>query len=154
MRKIKMFASLALAACTLTSIAGYAQDRGPGGDDRGRPPMSHDHGSDHDRGHGYNHRGREGDHRDGDHYREGDRGRGQMDEWYSLDRRADRPGPGSWHKGERVPPEYRQRQYIIDDWRGYRLSPPPRGYQWVGVGGDYFLVAVPTGLVFQVVIGR
>jgi Ni/Co efflux regulator RcnB len=24
----------------------------------------------------------------------------------------------------------------------------------VGVGGDYFLVAVPTGVVFQVVIGR
>ncbi|MCP3017507.1 RcnB family protein [Cupriavidus basilensis] len=158
MRKIKVFASLALAACTLTSIAGYAQDRGPGGDDRGRPPMGHDQGHDqgrdHDNQHGYNDRGREGDHRDHDQYREGDRGREQMGGWDSPDRRADRPGPGSWHRGERVPPEYRQRQYVIDDWHAYRLSPPPRGYQWVGVGGDYFLVAIPTGVVFQVVIGR
>lgn len=155
MRKIKVFASLALAACTLTSIAGYAQDRGPGGDDRGRPPMGHDQGQDHDSQHGYSDRGRHGDHhQQGDRGWEGDRGREQMDERYGPDRRADRPGPGSWHKGERVPPEYRQRQYVIDDWRAYRLSPPPRGYQWVGVGGDYFLVAVPTGVVFQVVIGR
>ncbi len=166
MRKIKMFAGLAMAACTLTSIAGYAQDRGPGGDDRGRPPMGRDQGQDHDRG-GYNDRGRDGDQsrqgdrgRDSDHSRqgdrgwEGDRGRGQVDGGYGPDRRADRPGPGSWHRGERVPPEYRQRQYVIDDWRSYRLSPPPRGYQWVGVGGDYFLVAIPTGVVFQVVIGR
>lgn len=31
-------------------------------------------------------------------------------------------------------------------------GPPPRGYHWVGVGGDYFLVA-PTGIVFNVMIG-
>lgn len=123
--------------------------------------MGHDQGQNHDNQRGYNDRDREGDRARGDDHRqqgdrgwEGDRGRGQMDGWSSPDRRADRPGPGSWHKGERVPPEYRQRQYVIDDWHAYRLSPPPRGYQWVGVGGDYFLVAIPTGLVFQVVIGR
>ncbi|MDF3883147.1 RcnB family protein [Cupriavidus basilensis] len=155
MRKIKMFASLALAACTLTSIAGYAQDRGLGGDDHVRPPMGHAQGHNHDNQRGYNDRGRDGDHRQqGDRDWEGDRGREQMEGWYSPDRRADRPSPGSWHRGERVSPEYRQRQYVIDDWRGYRLSPPPRGYQWVGVGGDYFLIAIPTGVVFQVVIGR
>jgi Ni/Co efflux regulator RcnB len=57
-----------------------------------------------------------------------------------------------WGKGERIPPEYRDRQYVIDDWREHRLAPPPRGYHWVGVGGDYYLVA-PTGIVFNVMIG-
>ncbi|WP_432257723.1 RcnB family protein [Cupriavidus sp. TMH.W2] len=155
MRKIKMFASLALAACTVISIAAHAQGRGPDGDDRGRPSMGHDQGQDRDNQHGYNGHGRDGDHgRQGDRGWDGDRGRGQMDGGYGPDRRADRPGPGHWQKGERIPPEYRHRQYVIDDWRAYRLSPPPRGYQWVGIGGEYFLVAVPTGVVFQVVIGR
>jgi Ni/Co efflux regulator RcnB len=50
-----------------------------------------------------------------------------------------------------VPPEYRQRQYVVDNWHDYRLSAPPRGYQWVGVGGDYLLVAIASGLVFNVI---
>jgi hypothetical protein len=52
---------------------------------------------------------------------------------------ADMPPP-QWHKGDRVAPEYRDRQYVIDDWRQYHLKPPPRGYHWVGVGGQYYLV--------------
>nr|WP_028229593.1 RcnB family protein [Paraburkholderia ferrariae] len=48
--------------------------------------------------------------------------------------------PPEWHKGDRVAPEYRDRQYVIDDWREYRLKAPPRGFHWVGVGGQYYLV--------------
>jgi nickel/cobalt homeostasis protein len=49
--------------------------------------------------------------------------------------------PPQWHKGDRVAPEYRDRQYVVDDWREYHLKPPPRGYHWVGVGGQYYLVS-------------
>lgn len=59
----------------------------------------------------------------------------------------------SLRRGQRLPAEYRGRQYVVDDWRGHHLSPPPRGYQWVQTGGDYVLVAVATGLVTQVIPG-
>ncbi|AJY11697.1 RcnB family protein [Burkholderia dolosa] len=62
---------------------------------------------------------------------------------------ADQPRR-DWHKGDRLPPEFRDRQYVVDDWRGYRLSPPPRGYHWVGVGGDYLLVQIGSGIVLRV----
>ncbi|WP_446904468.1 RcnB family protein [Burkholderia sp. YIM B11467] len=62
---------------------------------------------------------------------------------------ADQPRR-DWHKGDRLPNEFRDRQYVIDDWRGYHLNPPPRGYQWVGVGGDHLLVQIGSGIVLQV----
>lgn len=76
--------------------------------------------------------------------------------------RADRgpgPGPGGpggdWHRrGGRLPGDYRDRQYVVDDWRGYNLQPPPRGYHWVGVGGDYMLVAITSGIIAQIITGR
>ncbi|WMY10837.1 RcnB family protein [Paraburkholderia phenoliruptrix] len=58
--------------------------------------------------------------------------------------------PGHWRKGDRLPPEYRDRQYVIDDWRAYRLAPPPRGYSWVGIGGDYLMVQLSTGVILRV----
>jgi len=62
---------------------------------------------------------------------------------------ADQPRR-DWHKGDRLPDEFRDRQYVIDDWRGYHLSPPPRGYHWVGVGGDHLLVQIGSGIVLQI----
>ncbi len=38
-------------------------------------------------------------------------------------------GHGEWHKGDRLAHDYRDRQYVVDDWRGYGLHQPPRGYQ-------------------------
>ena len=57
-----------------------------------------------------------------------------------------------WHRGDRLPPEYRDRNYVVNDWRAHRLSSPPRGYHWVGVNGDYVLVAVATGLIANILI--
>lgn len=57
------------------------------------------------------------------------------------------------HRGERLSGEYRSRHYVVDDWRGHRLSPPPRGYHWVQIGSDYALVAIPTGIIAQIVLG-
>ncbi|WP_027802175.1 RcnB family protein [Paraburkholderia dilworthii] len=69
--------------------------------------------------------------------------------------RPDGPGnsanaPGHWRKGDRLPREYRDRQYVIDDWRAYRLAPPPRGYSWIGIGGDYLMVRISTGMILRV----
>jgi Ni/Co efflux regulator RcnB len=67
-------------------------------------------------------------------------------------------GPGGpvphndWHRGERLPSEYRDRNYVVDDWRGHGLQSPPRGYHWVGVNGDYVLAAIATGVIANVLI--
>ncbi|MBC8727723.1 RcnB family protein [Paraburkholderia sp. UCT2] len=55
-----------------------------------------------------------------------------------------------WRQGDRLPPEYRDHNYVVDDWRGHGLQPPPRGYHWVGVNGDYVLAAIATGIIADV----
>lgn len=62
-------------------------------------------------------------------------------------------GP-EWRRGGRVPPEYRNRQYVVSNWRAHHLNAPPRGYQWVQVGGDYVLVAVATGIIAQLLLNH
>lgn len=59
-------------------------------------------------------------------------------------------GHRDWHRGDRLPREYWDRQYTVDDWRAYNLAPPPRGYHWVGIGGDYLLVQIGTGIVLRI----
>lgn len=58
-----------------------------------------------------------------------------------------------WHRGDRLPAQYRGRGYVVNDWHARRLNAPPRGYQWVGVGGDFVLAAVATGLIAQIIAG-
>jgi len=67
------------------------------------------------------------------------------------------PGAGpdhSWHQGDKLPAQYRGRQYVVDDWRGHRLSAPPRGYQWVQNGGDYVLVSIATGVIASLLLNH
>lgn len=69
--------------------------------------------------------------------------------------RRDERGAGpshQFHKGDRLPAEYHNRNYVVDDWRGHHLSAPPRGYHWVQVGGDYVLVAIATGVILQLLL--
>jgi Ni/Co efflux regulator RcnB len=42
----------------------------------------------------------------------------------------------------------------VDDWRGHRLSAPPRGYHWVQTGGDYVLAAIATGVILQLMLSN
>ncbi len=64
-------------------------------------------------------------------------------------------GPNyQYYRGDRLPIEYRHRHYVVDDWRGHRLSAPPRGYHWVQSGGDYILVAIATGIIMQILLGQ
>ncbi|MDF3838022.1 RcnB family protein [Cupriavidus basilensis] len=65
------------------------------------------------------------------------------------DRDNARGGPGHWNRGDRLPPEYRDRQYVVDDWRGYGLPPPARGRHWVGIGADFYLVG-PNGAIVEI----
>ena len=58
----------------------------------------------------------------------------------------------AWHKGERLPSEYRDRSYVVDNWHEHGLHAPPRGYQWVGVNGDYVLAAVASGVIADVLL--
>lgn len=73
------------------------------------------------------------------------------------DERRDERGAGPNHefyRGDRLPREYRSRQYVVDDWRGHHLSAPPRGYHWVQTGGDYVLVAIATGVILQLLLNN
>jgi Ni/Co efflux regulator RcnB len=127
--KIKTVVSAVLALSLLSSGFAFADDHDRGhSDDRG-------HGNPHDRGGPGNsdHRNdRHDDHRD-------DRGAGPSH---------------AFHRGDRLPTEYRSRQYVVDDWRGHHLSAPPRGYHWVQTGGDYVLVAVSTGIILNFLLGN
>ncbi len=58
----------------------------------------------------------------------------------------------SFHRGGRLPPEYRNRHYVVNDWRGHHLSAPPRGHHWVQTGGDYVLVAIASGIIVQLLL--
>lgn len=78
---------------------------------------------------------------------------------YDKPQRFDRGERGvgpdhAYHRGDRMPPQYRTRQYIVEDWRGHHLSEPPRGYQWVQSGGDYVLVAITTGIILQLLLNN
>lgn len=107
-------------------------------------------------------RGQDRDAQQGQRYRADDR-RGGPDRFrdhqdYREGRQADRRGfpvpRDEWRRGGRVPPEFRGRNYVVEDWRGHHLSPPPRGYQWVGVGGDFVLIAVASGIIAQIIAGQ
>jgi Ni/Co efflux regulator RcnB len=64
-------------------------------------------------------------------------------------------GPGhDLRRGGRLPSQYRNRQYVVNDWRNHHLSAPPRGYQWVQTGGDYVLVAAATGLIASILLNQ
>ncbi|MGZ5194458.1 MAG: RcnB family protein [Ramlibacter sp.] len=60
----------------------------------------------------------------------------------------------NWQRGSRIPDEYRSRQYVVNDWHRHGLRQPPRGYQWVQVGGDYVLVAIATGIIAQLLLNQ
>ncbi len=62
--------------------------------------------------------------------------------------------PGHWKRGDRLPPAYRTRHYVVDNWRGHHLRQPPRGYHWVQVGADYVLIAIATGIIAQVLLAQ
>lgn len=131
----KILVSSLIAAFMACSASAYAQDRHDRNDNR---PQQHDQrGNDRDNRH---------DDRRDDHARPG-----------HAPQHAGNRGVGprhDWHKGNRLPAEYRNKRHVVNDWRARRLSPPPRGHQWVQVDGDYVLMAAATGLIAQIILGN
>lgn len=71
------------------------------------------------------------------------------------DRRAyyNARGP-EFRRGGYIPREFRNPVYVINDYRPYRLPPPPRNHQWVQVGADYVLIAIATGIIASIVLNQ
>jgi Ni/Co efflux regulator RcnB len=111
-----------------------------------------------DRGHGWQQQrhGQDRDHRYDRHDRHDrhDRSRNDRDRYV----RHDNGRHLGWYKqsfrrGQRVPVVYLAPRYYVNDYRAYRLAPPPRGYRWVRPyqdSNEYLLVQVATGLIMQV----
>ncbi len=133
--KTKALVSLVLAAALATSGLASAQGNsrhGDRGDDRGDDRRNDR--SDRE----YRHDNRDFGRSHNEHMRHG---RGA--------------GPGhQYYQGDRYPMEYRNRHYVVNDWRSHNLSAPPRGYQWVQSGNDYVMVAIATGIIAQLLLGR
>ena len=91
---------------------------------------------------------------------------GRRDEFnreHEWQRNGERRSDSSWregkghhrfNRGDRLPTEYRSRQYVVDDWRAHRLSAPPRGYHWVEADGNFLLVAVTTGIIASILLNQ
>lgn len=60
-----------------------------------------------------------------------------------------RPGYANWRRGTYLPSYYNG--FVVTNYGAHRLRPPPRGYHWVRVNNDYLLVAIATGLIFDVI---
>ncbi|HZZ37074.1 MAG TPA: RcnB family protein [Caulobacteraceae bacterium] len=58
----------------------------------------------------------------------------------------------AWRRGQYLPRAYfTTRSYYVLEPARYRLRPPPFGYRWVRVDGDYYLVQTRTGLIADLV---
>lgn len=63
------------------------------------------------------------------------------------------PPPPRWVRGQRYSDHYRGPVYVVNDYRGYRLRQPPRGYRWIRDDrGDFLLVAIATGIIADLVL--
>ena len=90
-----------------------------------------------------------------DQGRQSDRSKNQGHGNNSAQRDERGAGPDhAFQRGGRLPQQYRNNQYVVDDWRGHHLSAPPRGYHWVQTGGDYVLVAIATGVILQLLLNN
>ena len=143
----KIILGVAAAAMTFVGGAASAQSYYGGGGYRG---------------------GYERDYRDNDRYRDSDRdGRPDHREWNRDRDRDGRPdqydrydnrrgayrGNGRWRQGE-VYPYYRQRGYVIDNYRAYRLPPPRHGYRYYrSDNGDVVMAAIASGLIGAIIGG-
>jgi Ni/Co efflux regulator RcnB len=132
MIKSKSMAVTAAALAMCMAGSAFAQDRRFDHDDR-RGPQHYQQQQRH-----FERNGAHQDFREGRHF----------------DRHGYAHPRAEWRRGGHVPREYRGRNYVVGDWRSHRLQQPPRGYQWVGVGGDFVLAAIATGLIAQIIAGQ
>ncbi|MEM8513989.1 Ni/Co efflux regulator RcnB [Massilia sp. MP_M2] len=137
--KTKFIAGLIALTFTVSGSA-FAQ-RGDHGNDR-----------DHDRnGYSQQHDDRRNN---GGSRAHGNKHRNDSAQYY---RRDDTRGGGPRHdlrRGGKLHKEYRNKRYVVNDWRGRHLNAPPRGYHWVQTGNDYVLAAIASGIIAQVLFAN
>ena len=163
-----LVSALAAAFLAAGSATAFADDRGHG---RKVQKQQVDKHYRHDaRAHGpsNDHRHRQGGHRDVhraqqhrhvDSHRHADRHRPVVRHAAPVHVHVHNHGRGAGprrdvHRGRHLPVHYHSRQYVVENWRGYRLSAPPHGHHWVQVGADYALVAIASGLIAQIVLSN
>jgi Ni/Co efflux regulator RcnB/surface antigen len=57
-----------------------------------------------------------------------------------------------WSRGDRLPDQYRQDRYYVNDWRQHGLRQPPGGYRWVrDDSNDFYLSLIATGVIADTV---
>lgn len=61
------------------------------------------------------------------------------------------PSARHWAKGQRFDRNHATNYRVVNNYRDYRLSAPPRGYQWVRSGNDAVLIAITSGIVGAVI---
>lgn len=62
-------------------------------------------------------------------------------------------GPPPWARGARYYSTGYGPTYVVNDWYGYGLRQPPRGYYWRrSDAGDFLLVAVATGIITDLIL--
>ena len=138
------------------------------------PAIAKDHGRGHDRG-GDRYDRHDRDDRDDDRYEDRRRGdkRYHDDRYYRsaparvvyrpVYRNEYRPvyrpvyrsgySQPRWARGVRYYDNGYAPTYVIQDYRGYGLRAPPRGYHWRrSDAGDYLLVAVATGIIADLIL--
>lgn len=109
-----------------------------------------------DRGHddGDHHEWRYHDHDRGEH--RGERRREHDERW-----RGERFDSGEyrrphgyyvrhWHRGDRLPIEFRAPVYVVPDVAVYHLPAPPPGYYWIRVDNNAVLAGIATGVVVEI----
>ncbi|MGY1530361.1 RcnB family protein [Luteimonas sp. A649] len=156
------FRTLGLAALALALGVAFAA-----------PAEARDHNR---RGHDRSHSSqdwRRGHDRRADHRRDHRRGDRKHDR--RQDRRYDRPdtrvvyvprpvvvhhpsayrGPPPWARGRHYGYGGYAPTYVVNDYRPYGLHHPPRGHHWRrSDAGDFLLVAIATGIIADVILGR
>ena len=64
-------------------------------------------------------------------------------------------GPPPWARGHHYRHAGYAPTYVVHDYGPYGLRQPPRGYHWRrSDAGDFLLVAIATGIIADVILGR
>ena len=160
-RKFTVMAAMALSLLTSSLAMADPPWHLDDGDHHEWRHDGHDRDGDHDRDHdGYR------DH-DRDHDRHYDHDRGEHRGWdrdhrdHDEDRYRDRFDSAEywrphgyyehhWHRGDRLPIEFRAPVYVVPNIAVYHLRPPPPGYYWVRVDNNCVLAAIATGVVVDI----
>lgn len=56
--------------------------------------------------------------------------------------------------GDQMPSEYRQRQFVVKDWRAHRLYAPPPGHQWLQPEPGNYLLIGRNGEIVNMLVGQ